>query len=308
MTTSFNHPSSEKLLGLVSQIFKTKKIYQRRNHHVIFLCGGPIQVRSRSMRKRFFKYSEAESTQFRIFPAEVATKDLVEHNDKPEFINIAEFETLIADISDCIIIFPESAGSIAEIGYFANSEISINKLLVVNDINKHAAPSFINLGIIDKINSQSEFRPIIFMDFKKPKDKQFKLILDRLNERLPTSYRKKFEFNKFTKFESSKQALFLLFEIIYIFRAVTLEDIIYCLENIFGNVPSRTIKLLLSILIAIKYVNRDGEENNYFLPSPDVEPFFEFVNYDIQELQAKVIYFYKKNNSDAYNIISEVLS
>ncbi|RLB37416.1 MAG: hypothetical protein DRH12_14380, partial [Deltaproteobacteria bacterium] len=135
MSTPFNHPSGQRLLGVVSKVFRNKEVFERKDRHIIFVCGGPVRSRSRSMRYRFLKYSQKSLSQYRFFLAEAATKDIVEHNE-PEFINLVDFERLVAETSDCIILFIESPGSIGELGYFVNNKETVKKLLVVNDVRK----------------------------------------------------------------------------------------------------------------------------------------------------------------------------
>ena len=166
MSDPFSHPSSTKLLGDIKNILNSKDIFQRLDRHLIFVCGGPMSKDPPTMRDQFIQYSFKELQQFRVFLVESATQDLTQYN-KPEFFNIADIETLVADISDCIILFPESVGSVAEVGYFANSTKIIKKLMVVNDV-KYQNDSFLNIGILDKINSYSLFKPVILANFDQP--------------------------------------------------------------------------------------------------------------------------------------------
>jgi len=302
MTSQFSHPSSDKLLGTVLEVFQNRKIYQRKDRHIIFICGGSVKTYSRSIRRVFLKYAKSQLTQFRVFLAEAATQDLILHNE-PEFINVADFETLIAEISDCIIIFPESAGSIAELGFFANSEKAIKKLLVVNDILEQD-DSFINVGIIDRINSYSDFRQIIITDYKNP---DFSHVESRLINRLPVRHAKKFQFDIFEKLDLL-QKFYILFELIFIFRALTFDSTIYCLEKIFGKVDKKEIKQLLSILIAVNYIKRFGEDLDYYVIERGVDQFLEFRNYDIQKLITYTTSFYKDYHTETYDIIKEVIS
>jgi hypothetical protein len=301
MTSPFNLPSSTMLLGKVSNVFKSGKIFQLRNQHIIFVCGGSVQPRKRSMRAHFMRYAQDSLENFSIFLAESATQDITKHGD-PEFINIADFETLIVEVSDCILLFPESAGSIAEIGFFTNSKNAISKLMVVNDIKKQS-DSFINIGLIDRINSKSTFRPIISMNYNKPDLLQIK---QRLCDRLPARTAKKLEFVEFSNF-GLKQKLFIILQIIFIFKALKFESIIDCLEKIFSKVKrTKQVRHLLSILVAVNYLERKGDDLEYFVLTSNAKPFLEFRNFDINELQADAVSFFEKNHSETYNIIQEI--
>ncbi len=300
MTHPFTHPSSEKLLGEISLAFQEKKILQRKDRHIIFLCGGSIKKYSRSLRSKFYKYAKKELSQFRIFLAEDATKDLSLHGD-PEFINIAEFENLIAEVADCILIFPESAGSIAEVAYFSNNMDAIEKLLVVNDVNRQH-DSFINIGPLNKIDKYSNFRPTILVNYKKP---DFNVVKTRLTQRLHAQQRKRFHALEFKEL-SSKHKLFIIFQLIIIFQVLTFEGLLNCLGRVFGFAEKKEVRHLLSLLIAGKYVNRIGAEGEYFMPNKNVESFLEFVHYDVSNLKANVIYYYKNYHNESYRLLEKV--
>jgi len=296
MILPFTHPSSTQLLERVKNIFRTKNIRQRKDRHIIFLCGGPIKPRARSVRNRFLKYSDIALPQFRIFLAEHASKDLSRHN-QPEFVNLADFESFATEFADCVIVFPESAGSIAELGYFTHNKKIIRKLLVVNDSNKQN-DSFINIGLIDKINHKSDFRQTILIDYKDP---EFLTIKQRLLDRLPTQQSSKFVYKQFDKLKSY-QELFVVFQIVYLFRALKFNNIVYCISEIFGNAREKKIRFLLSILISAKYIERAGDDLDYFIPASNVTPFLEFRSYDINNLIAEILLFYQKVHLESYNI------
>jgi len=302
MPNPFAHPSSKRLLGLVSDIFRTKVVFQRKDRYIVFVCGGPVRAKSRSMRYRFLKYSQSTLRQYRFFLVEAATRDLTQHND-PEFINLAAFETLVAEIADCIILFIESPGSIGELGFFANSKTAVKKLLVVNDV-KRQNDSFINIGLVDKVNTKSDFKAVIWLDRSKP---DFLPIEKRLISRLPAKSGKKFEFKKFAEL-TPKQQLYVLFQIIYIFKALRFESIVHCLKDIFENVRKKRIRYLLSVLISIQYIERKGDDLEYFVPTKRAEPFLDFRNYDVRDLQATAVKFFKEHHNETYRLLAEVAS
>jgi len=191
MLNPFTHPSSNKLLDEIIAHFKAGNFYQKKNRHIIFLCGGSVRAYSRSLRKKFIRYTSKNLPQFRILLAETVVDDISQHNE-PEFYNIADFETFLAEISDCLLIFPESAGSIAEIGFFSNNPNTAKKVLAVVDLNKQH-DSFIYVGPIDKIRSTSLFKDVV-IDYSKP---DFTPIKKRLEERLPTKKSKSLSYIKF---------------------------------------------------------------------------------------------------------------
>ena len=113
MTGPFGHPSSDHLFSEVRDVLSKKRIFVEVARGIVFVCGGPVKKYSRSLRYRFLQYAHQEIPHLRMFLAEDAARDLTTHNE-PEFVNIADFESLVAGVADCILVFPESAGSIAE--------------------------------------------------------------------------------------------------------------------------------------------------------------------------------------------------
>ncbi|KAB7739266.1 hypothetical protein F2P47_12555 [Parvibaculum sedimenti] len=178
MSHPFTQTSSKELLKRVAQQFTNGNTFVQRNSHIVFVCGGSA---AKDMRPRFLSYATEELPHLRTFLAEVAQKDYITHPE-PAFHNIAEFEDIIGEVSDCVVLFPESPGSYAELGYFAKNEELRKKLLVVNRTDLQGQDSFIALGPIELIDRHSNFRPAIQLQYKKKP--QFHLIKERIEKRI----------------------------------------------------------------------------------------------------------------------------
>ena len=180
MSHPFQHLAAKSLLKRVAQLFHEDGIFIAKDSNIVFVCGGPYSDTT-TMRRRFMDYAERKLPHLRMFLAENAEKDYVTH-DEPEFHNIAEFEELIAEVSDCVIIFPESVGSYAELGYFANVAAVRKISLIVHPADMQSDDSFILRGPVDLYDKHSDFRKVIHVDFSKP---NLKLISDRIIKRIP---------------------------------------------------------------------------------------------------------------------------
>ena len=108
MSHPFEHPKGREFLKQVAQLFSSTNTYVANDSSIAFVCGGPMD--DDHVRPKFCEYAKTELPQLRIFLAENAQRDFVTHRD-PGQLNVAEFEDLIAHISTCIILFPESPGS-----------------------------------------------------------------------------------------------------------------------------------------------------------------------------------------------------
>jgi hypothetical protein len=298
MSNPFSHPSSDKLLGYIKTQFETNRFIKKKDRHLIFLCGGSVSPYSRSLRKKFIRYSQKSLPKFRFILAETVIKDISEYN-APYFLNIADFEMFIANISDCLLIFPESAGSIAEIGFFSNNEKTVKKVLAVTDMNRQH-DSFIYIGPIDKINGKSIFKSVV-IDYKKP---NFEPIKKRLNDRLPTSKGKHFSFKHFLEY-TVQERLYIVFQLLIIFSALSLEGLVDCINKIFGNYKLEEVKHFLSFLVAAEYVRRIGDYGHYFVPAKSVEGFLGVRKGNIEDIKMKALSFYQSHHNETIEIIKK---
>jgi len=283
------HPKGKELLGRVAQAFFASGSYIVRDSNIMFVCGGPMN--SDCMRPRFCEYAKENLGQLRVFLAEDAQRDLVTH-EEGEFYNIGEFEEFIGSVSACIVLFPESAGSFTELGFFSKNEDIRRKLLVVNDQSLQGQDSFISLGPINMIDRYSQFRPTIQMPFDD--DPPFHYIKQRIEKRIPEKRRGRLR-KKPYKNVLSAEKLFVLLELINIFQALNLESIIYGMKSVFGNANEKEIRQLLSILIAAKYVQRDGPALEYCKVNPGARSFFDLDSLDLSGFRLEVLDFYQRD-------------
>ena len=251
------------------------------------------------MRPRFLKYATTNLTHLRMFLAETAQADYLTH-EKPEFHNFAEFEEIIAEISTCVILFPESPGSFAELGYFARHDGLRQKLLVVNDAALQSQDSFIALGPIKLVDEHSQFQPTIQLVFSHHPD--FDLIRERLDKRISTSRRKRFNYRGYGTL-ATQHKFYSAFEILRIFPGLTEEGVRYAARSCWGNVNQKELRRLLSILIAAGYVERGGVEKDHFLVRPDAKPFLEFEGLDENSIKMQFVDLCARSYPDAFDIV-----
>lgn len=286
MSHPFVHPQSRDLLKRVAQSFRSHKTYFLRDSNIVFVCGGPMD--GRSMRSRFHDYARQELPHLRFFLAEDAQKDYVTHVE-PAFHEIGEFEDIIGEVSDCVILFPESPGSYTELGYFSKNESFRKKLLIVNDATLQGQDSFVALGPISIIDKYSQFKPTIQIQHGAP---NFQLVKDRLANRISGKNRRKFTNVEYADL-TLKEKFFIIFEIINLFQAVRFESIEYAFRSFFGNVNVAELKRLLSILVAANLVHRRGDELDFFCADRKSRSFMEFEELDTGQFRLEVLDFYE---------------
>ncbi|HXI24802.1 MAG TPA: retron St85 family effector protein [Pyrinomonadaceae bacterium] len=299
MAQLFSNKAGLQLLASLRKIFEEKKIYHRKDRFIIFVCGGKLEEGGNSLRKQFVEWAKHNLPEFVCLLAEDALKDNFVGEGRT-FVNLAKFESVIADVADCVLIFPESAGSFAETGFFANSPIR-EKTLIVNPFDLQIEDSFLNLGPIDTISTISLLKPTVLINVKETVD--FTPIGQRLKERVKwPEYRERLPYQKFGQF-SFKQKLLVVFEVLRLLRLAELKTLRHALVTCFGGNPrNQELKHLLRILLAAKFIERDGE---FFRVVAGLK-LIEIEHLEIEKVFAQVNFFYQTYSKDLYEALPEV--
>jgi hypothetical protein len=293
------------LIARVAHAFSDNGAYLSVDRHLLFVCGGPVQDSSTSLRKQFLAYAETELPNFRVFLAEAATKDIFEYQP-PHFLNLAQFEEFIAAYSDCIVLFPESHGSLAEIGFFSASNRIRAKLLVVNNILMQAVDSFINNGPLALINAESDFRPVIHLRYRRNRV-DFSPVKQRLL-RFPSIRRSRFTFDTYDVLTPNAR-IGIIREIISIFSPISLDGIAFVLSAIFQKTDYEDIKHIVSLAVAVEYISRVGDLGDLFSLHPNSKPLFSFRDREeLDRIRLSVIDFYRQHATDLYALLGAARS
>lgn len=202
------------MLESLRLLFENKPLFVRRHPFFLFVCGGRLgEGDFVSLRQQFIKWAEQKLPDFICLLAEDALKDGFIAGRR-RFIDLGKFERLIADVADCVLIFPESPGSFAEIGFFSNSRSVRDKLLVINHID-HQTDSFINLGPIHAIDRASFLRPTVIIGSLQSAD--FSLLEERLTNRVRETHRDQLDYREFRRL-NFKEKLAVILELLRILR------------------------------------------------------------------------------------------
>lgn len=210
-----------------------------------------------SMRSLYLAHIAQQSTsEIVCIRAETATTELLRQLEERERTNLAHFEKFIAETVDSILIFPESPGSFAELGFFSAFD-GIAKKTLVAVREEFQDNSFVSLGPIHYISSVSGFKPTpitLGADLASG--------FERISNRLARPdrvrpYRARFEKQATWKDHSTRHQLALLDEIIEVTGAVTEVDLKSVVLEIFGNYDIALIRMLLSLLVAMDRIHRN---------------------------------------------------
>lgn len=118
----------------------------------VFLCGADISQKD----KIRYKIANALKWEFWydiIYPEDIFDELLYSSKTK----DLLSLEALLADSVDAIVLIPESPGSFAELGAFANDEKLRKKLICVVDEKYKKDKSFINQGPLKLVKKANPF-------------------------------------------------------------------------------------------------------------------------------------------------------
>ena len=295
----FSHSKAKSLLKRVATFFDPGNAFLSANRNFLFVCGGDMD--GDYMRPRFQEFAKKGLPNWHTFLAERILDALVSE-DGTQHHNLTQIEELIGEIVDAIVLFPESPGSFAELGYFAKTPNLARKSLVISDYSLQGQDSFITLGPIPLIDAVSIYRPSIQLVYGK--EAEFTQITQRLAKRTRRS-RKSFQSK--TRRLTNKEYFLVVLELIRIFRAMRIDGIKYVVNSIFGgHARTRTIKSVVAILVGVGFVSRCGPDDEFYYATPGNFTFMEFEGIKEAEFTLKLLDFYRTHAKDIAGVASEL--
>lgn len=299
MEHEFSPRGGRQLLTEISATIKRGSLYSRYDHPVLFVCGGSVSPDANTMRAQFMAWAGMNLGEYVILLAEDAYRNRL-LNAGSEKISLSEFEKIIGDVSDGVIIFPESEGSFAEVGLFSASRSVREKLLVINELRFQTSDSFASLGPLQTIDAKSYLAPTVHVqkqengtiDFGQLPER-LKRVLSRLNSRalVPRG-----AYGRLT----ARQRLTAVVAVLSILRVATFWGLYAAVREVFQRCNVVDLRHLLSILIAAGYVSYDED---FLQLSPSRTAPVEFDGPDLEPIRARLLYYYRRNVPKAYAIV-----
>lgn len=256
-----NPESVDPLFNALKDAFKGGSLFwPKKAPHISFICGAAPGTEG-NYRDQFLDFhSKLPSTeQLLAISAEATFNKLREHSDNP--YNLAKLEELIAEISHSVIIFSESPGSLAELGYFSAIKEIRKKSLVVIKIN-HQGTSFVVDGPAALISQESIFKPGKIIIADGATEMAFRTIIDSIvPHRKEKSKRLKIENQDSFKNYSTRERFFILRELIKALHPLRIKELTHTITKIFGAYDINDIHQLLAALMALEdkvTIDEDG--------------------------------------------------
>lgn len=255
-----DNPIFESPLEKLASYFSSGDLFYSADTYLAFVCGAAgakLPDGTPSMRAEFMRHVEQKvADRILCIKAEEAVADLFRQQEERNS-NLAHFEKLIASTVNSIVIFPESPGSFAELGYFSAFP-EICKKTIIGVRTKYQDNSFISLGPIHYISSVSDYRPLPIAlgdDY----EAMFPTICERIaGNQGQRPYRKRFEKKSWKELEP-KERLAVIDEIVSVAAALTEIDLRHIIHTSFGSYDISELRMLLSLLVASGRVARNGD-------------------------------------------------
>jgi hypothetical protein len=254
------------MLPLVEDL-DVNKLHVQAPTEIIFLCGGPFTPMGdahstpiKSMRDAFLRVISHPALGGReVVLAENFTKLSI---FSAHYSDILEFESDLAQITELIILFCESAGSFVELGSFASVEEIARRLLVVLRDFYVGENSFIILGPINNLRNKHPYSVYIIEDevvgivgdchaginltaFKSIMDQPLRKRLERTRE--PTTFNP----------ERAGHVIKLIVGLIQDYGALKISEIKYILLRLGVVTPSDRIRAYLLCARTVGWIDSE---------------------------------------------------
>lgn len=278
---------SKKFLLEVKNVFLTGRIFRKYDRHIVFVCGGKTSD-ERTFRSQFLKLAKDVAHIVPLLSEQTYNQPIF---DEPfRFVNLQIFERVIAAVSGCVLVFPESPGSFAEIGYFSHDPSIRRKILVAND---HQEGSFLTYGPLAAISRDTDFEKVVLSD----KTPMFEQVVERLSLLKSRTNRSKVEIGRFNKLDYDEQ-LIVVAAILRLLLAADMKWLITAIRFIFKEAKEDEIKYLISILVALGEI--DAREGIFVTKKTD-QSLFEIEHSELQEITSHAAYVYRRKMAHLFD-------
>ncbi|MGS4885602.1 retron St85 family effector protein [Roseibium sp. MB-4] len=264
---------------------------------IVFICGGPVdprETKNHSIRNMFMNLSGGLESRADGFVLAENFKDW-----ERGYKSLSEFENDIAFISSLVVVILESEGALTEFGlFFANIRLR-EKLVVVLHNEFHQSESFIKFGLLNPMEHHDQKSVRVYeIDHRKINDVQKDEVKDILDDVLEHCDEK----NKTERFNSADRGhqIFLIFQIIDLFLALTKSEISSHLNNLSISLSKSELDSALYILRKFNLVGMEKKSSQYFYYVPTgltdrIDLSFSNINrrYDSPTVKIEVAEYYR---------------
>lgn len=261
----------------------------------------PTQKTYYSQRKQFLEYTQQLEPDLNFVTIEKLYDDLKNFGSNLKGIDarrtkLVELELKAIEQSYSLIVFPESVGSYAELGYFTALKHTLKKVYVVNHYQFTGHNSYLN-HLVDEVHNERDLRPMS-IDFYSENIQSTQRQYDEVIENLVNKYQEK----KYKKYQKTDKMLPLavLFELLTMFPNLTFSFLYERTNDILKKVIDTTscskddFSAIISLLVVSGHIKRKEIDNTICFEVINEDSFFIFDEFDEKELrrieEAKIKY------------------
>ncbi len=233
----------------------------REHLDIIFVFGSaPSETSGRTL---FMNYIEKEKTPFQFVTIEKLYTDLRTYAFKSrgagsEKIKLAELEYIAIKNAFSVLIFPESPGSYAELGYFSAKEDTRKKIIVSNKLKYHHKRTYVN-SVIDFIHEKKEMKPVIYTD--EENQQYFSNYIQDLLENY-IDYKEEVFIKLENKKSNNMYILGIVYELIKLFPSLIYSELLFLVKHSFDKLSieikevDNYLKAMISLLVISNLIKR----------------------------------------------------
>lgn len=220
----------------------------------IFLCGGPVDVKSAfplSLRQRLIEHSAKYDGG--LHSACIQAEDFIDYFRDGLYSDLLQFESDIAGIATLIIICLESPGSLVELGLFCMDSETAKKLVIIAPLEQtKKEDSFIFLGPLTNIKQKNQNSILIYpwpskdtMNYE-----HIEYIFQDIKSALESSPKSQ-QFRK----ERSAHIAFIIHDVIILSNPITITEIELALTALDIDIQKKELTRLLYLLEKIDLIS-----------------------------------------------------
>lgn len=244
----------------------------------VFLCGGVIGAtgtrRPINLRDYLYRIKKIEE-HFNVILAE----DAVDLYRLTSYSNLIEFEEDIARVSSLVVLISESAGSLAELGSFASSDIIRPTLRVIMSEDHSKAHSFVRLGPVKLVEFHRRESLGVFPWKSHRKNGWLNVASVRSHytsiRRYIVNQLKLTDLsNRYSHLAEEQKLLFIIYWVIYISWAISPSVLYDYIRKLGYNLTDKQIRDKVYCLEVVKWVERmEYGPKDYFFARWPTDPF-----------------------------------
>jgi hypothetical protein len=269
------------LIPALSALYQDQNLQRLRftyPNKLLFLCGGasPLNptttTKASNLRDYIYRIKKLQRRlKADVILAETAT---TLYRDS-HYNDLISFEEDIARIASIVLVIPESAGSLAELGAFATNDNFRHALRVVVQDKYENDESFIRFGPIKRIiNHHRDFVGFYTWKLNNAQNvvissPNYKEVFNFINghlDRIPDSI-------SFPT-DADTQLFCIVYWVIYVLNVVSESLLLRCIETLVPDVTSENILNKIYCLLRIaRWIAKISTDTDYYHTTMDTDPF-----------------------------------